>query len=391
VKVKYKDRRNTNSKKWDSCYEKYGEKDLLPFWIADMDFEAPEAVKDALKEFVDFGVFGYFDPPKSYIESFITWESTYHNYQVKDEWIRFSPGVVPAINWLIQSLTKENNSILIMTPVYYPFKEAIVNNNRNLVENYLVEKNGKYIIDFDDFENKIIANEVKLFIFCSPHNPIGRVWTKSEIKTVMDICKKHKVYVISDEIHQDIIMSGNSQTPTATVGDYDNILVTLTAATKTFNLAACKNSFAIIPDEFIREKFDNFKQTIRINEGNSFGYIAIESAYNYGRPWLNKVLEIIENNYIEFKGLITKKLPLAKVFDLEGTYLGWVDLSAYLDDKESAGEFLKNNCNLAFDYGEWFSSERKYSKYFRINFATDTSNVILAAERIVEILGKRGK
>ena len=180
--VIYKERKQTDCVKWDGCKEKFGMEELLPLWVADMDFEAPVCVKEALKNYVDFGVYGYYQPPKAYFEAFENWEEKYHDYKVEDQWIRFAPGVVPAFNWLIQILTKEKDGVIIMSPVYYPFRDAIINNERMLVESPLIRTKEGYEIDYADFEQKIQKNDVKLFIFCSPHNPVGRVWTAKEIK-----------------------------------------------------------------------------------------------------------------------------------------------------------------------------------------------------------------
>ena len=296
-RVVYKDRKHTDCEKWDNCMERFHENDLLPLWVADMDFEAPECVKEALKKYVDFGVYGYYAVPQSYYDAFIRWEETYHGYKVKQEWIRFAPGVVPAFNWLLHILTKEKDSVIVMPPVYYPMRDAVLNNNRTLVESPLKRTETGYVMDYEDFEQKIKENDVKLFIFCTPHNPVGRVWTKEEIIKVLEICKKYRVYVIADEIHQDIIMSAYEKVTAATVGNYDEILVTLTAASKTFNLAACQNSIVVIPDKKLRELYDDYMVRIRIKGGNAFGYIAVQSAYEGGREWLEEVLEIIEGNY----------------------------------------------------------------------------------------------
>ena len=308
--VCYKERRHTDSKKWDACREQFGEEELLPLWVADMDFEAPACVREALRKYVDFGVFGYYHPSEDYGEAFVRWEAARHGYQVEKEWLRFSPGVVPAVNWLVQILTKEEDHVLIMPPVYYPFKDSLINNHRQVTESPLIRRENSYAIDYEDFERKIEEEDVKLFILCSPHNPVGRVWKKEEIRRVMDICKKHGVYVISDEIHQDLVMKGHSHIPTATAGDYDEILVTLTAATKTFNLAACQNSIVILPDPGLRERYDAYTDRIRIKGGNSFGYVAVQSAYEGGADWLAEVLEIIEDNYNCLKQMLEEALPV---------------------------------------------------------------------------------
>lgn len=382
--VIYKDRLGTDCNKWDGCEEKFGDEHLLPLWVADMDFEAPSCVKQALKEYVDFGVFGYYQIPNRYYEAFINWEKTYHDYDVKKEWIRFAPGVVPAFNWLIHILTNEQDGVLITPPVYYPFKDAVVNNNRTLVESPLMRLEDHYELDYEDFERKIKEQNVKLFIFCTPHNPVGRVWKKEEIVKVLDICKKYGVYVIADEIHQDIIMDGYQKVTAAATGNYDEIMVTLTAATKTFNLAGCQNSIVVIPNESLRKRYDDYLTRLRITGGNAFGYIAVQSAYEGGRKWLDEVLNIIEENYHLMKSILEEKLPKVWIPKLEGTYLMWIDLGAYVsaDEIESV---IQKDCGLAVDYGSWFGREA-YGTFIRVNLATREENIRLAAEKIVEVL-----
>lgn len=382
--VIYKDRLGTDCNKWDGCEEKFGDEHLLPLWVADMDFEAPSCVKQALKEYVDFGVFGYYQIPNRYYEAFINWEKTYHDYDVKKEWIRFAPGVVPAFNWLIHILTNEQDGVLITPPVYYPFKDAVVNNNRTLVESPLMRLEDHYELDYEDFERKIKEQNVKLFIFCTPHNPVGRVWKKEEIVKVLDICKKYGVYVIADEIHQDIIMDGYQKVTAAATGNYDEIMVTLTAATKTFNLAGCQNSIVVIANESLRKRYDDYLTRLRITGGNAFGYIAVQSAYEGGRKWLDEVLNIIEENYHLMKSILEEKLPKVWIPKLEGTYLMWIDLGAYVsaDEIESV---IQKDCGLAVDYGSWFGGEA-YGTFIRVNLATREENIRLAAEKIVEAL-----
>ena len=382
--VIYKDRLGTDCNKWDGCEEKFGDEHLLPLWVADMDFEAPSCVKQALKEYVDFGVFGYYQIPNRYYEAFINWEKTYHDYDVKKEWIRFAPGVVPAFNWLIHILTNEQDGVLITPPVYYPFKDAIVNNNRMVIESPLVRMEDHYELDYEDFEQKIKEQNVKLFIFCTPHNPVGRVWKRDEIVKVLDICKKYGVYVIADEIHQDIIMDGYQKVTAAATGNYDEIMVTLTAATKTFNLAGCQNSIVVIPNESLRKRYDDYLTRLRITGGNAFGYIAVQSAYEGGRKWLDEVLNIIEENYHLMKSILEEKLPKVWIPKLEGTYLMWIDLGAYVsaDEIESV---IQKDCGLAVDYGSWFGGEA-YGTFIRVNLATREENIRLAAEKIAEAL-----
>ncbi len=382
--VIYKERNHTDCVKWDGCRKKFGKEGLLPLWVADMDFEAPSCVKEAVKEYADFGIYGYYLPSKRYKDAFIHWEKEHHNYEVSEEWIRFAPGVVPAINWLIQILTQENDRILIMPPVYYPFRDAIVDNHRIVVENPLVRTERRYVMNYEDFEQKIIERDVKLFILCSPHNPAGRVWTAEELERVLSICKKHHVYVIADEIHQDIIMTGHEQVVAASTGDFDDILITVTAATKTFNLAGCQNSIVIIPDQALRMRYDDHLTKLRTKEGNAFGYIAVQSAYEGGNEWLKEVLRIIEGNYHYMKETLRNALPDIWIPDLEGTYLMWIDLGKYIK-AEDIESLIQEQCGLAVDYGSWFGGS-DYGTFIRVNLATCRENIELAAQRILDAL-----
>ena len=387
--LKYVDRKNTDCFKWDGLETSFSRGDLLPMWVADMDFEVPECVKAGLGRYIDHGAFGYYFPPDSYYDAFMDWENKYHGYEVKREWLRFSPGVVPAFHWLVQIFAGEGEAVAVMPPVYYPFMRAVRNNSRRLVECPLKLNDGRFVMDCDAFEEAIVREGVKAFIFCSPHNPIGRVWTKDEIKRVLDICLRHHVYVISDEIHQDIVMNGHRHVPSATAGEpgeYDSILVTLTAATKTFNLASVQNSIAIIPDDEIRRKWDAFTESISVRNGNAFGYVAVQSAYEEGRPWLEELLRTVEGNYRYLRERLETALPDVKIADLEGTYLMWIDLSAYMDpeDLKAGGmeRFMEDRCGIAADYGAWFGGDA-YAGCVRLNLATSRENVATAADRII--------
>ncbi len=381
--VTYVDRRNTNCSKWDAQTENFGEEGLHAMWVADMDFQVPACVTDALAEYVKEGVFGYYTAPDSYYNAFINWEKE-HGYAVKREWIRFSPGVVSGFNWIVQMMTKPKDPVIVLTPVYYPFLYAVTNNDRTLITSDLLNNYGVYSIDFEDFEQKIIDNHVKLFIFCSPHNPVGRVWRKEELDRLVEICKKHHVFMISDEIHHDLLAPGQHHIPVASIADYDESLITVTAPSKTFNLAGCQNSIIIIPDEKLREKWDTFTTSIRVTNGNTFGYIAARAAYSNGRPWLNEVNEIIHNNYLYVKETFEKELPKLVISPLEGTYLLWIDFGAYLSFDEMK-DFMQKKCRLAFDYGDWFGGER-FGTHIRMNLATSKENVEKAVTAIIENL-----
>lgn len=376
----YKERKNTNCEKWDGLKEKFGQEDLLPLWVADMDFEAAKCIQDALKSYVSQGTYGYYSDHDSYLEAFINWQEDNHNVKLDKKWIRYAPSVVTSINWLIQILTKLNDGIIVLTPVYYPFFNAIENNNRKLVKSELIYNRGNYEIDYIDFENKIKINNVKLFILCSPHNPIGRVWKKEELNKILEICKKYEVKVISDEIHQDIIIENNKHYSIVNFEEYKDMIVTLTSGTKTFNLASLQNSFVIIPNDDIRQKFNEYVKKIDIVEGNAFGYIAYEQAYTSGKPWLNQVLETICSNYKLLRSELSEKLPETIISPLEGTYLAWINLNTYVKD-ENYINLIQKKCKLAVDYGNWFGGD-KYNKFIRINLATSKDNIMKAIKQL---------
>lgn len=382
--LKYKDRRNTNSVKWDDLEEKFGRTDLLPAWVADMDIEAPECVREALTEYVNYNVYGYYSIPESFTDSFIQWMKERHGYEINPLWIRYSPGVVPAIYWIIQMLTEIEDSVALMSPVYYPFANAIRDTSRTLVDVPLVkDENGYYTMDLENFEATVQKKDVKLFILCSPHNPVGRVWREEELRNLLDVCRRNGVYVIADEIHHDLIMPGHRQITAAATGDYDSILITLTSASKTFNLASCQNAMAIIPNDALRAKYDAMTRRIKTQSGSSFGYVAYEAAFRGGKEWLEQAIRLIYGNYqILAKGL-KQKLPEAVVSPLEGTYLAWVDLSAYLSERDTE-RTIRDVCNLAVDFGEWFG-RNKYENFIRVNLATSPDNVRQIVARLDRI------
>ena len=394
--IEYVDRKNTDCFKWDGLENTFSRGDLLAMWVADMDFRVPECVRRRLSDYIELGAFGYYNPPEGYYNAFIGWERRYHGYEVKREWMRFAPGVVPAFNWLVRILTEEGDPVAVMPPVYYPFMRAVENNGRRLVNCPLLRTEQGYEMDYESFEETLEREGVKLFIFCSPHNPVGRVWKKEEIKRMLDICRRHDVRVISDEIHHDIIMSGNEHTPAAIAGGpagvYDDMLVTLTAATKTFNLAAVQNSIVIIPDEEMRSAWDKFAKEISLSGGNAFGYIAAQSAYEEGRPWLEELLAVIEGNYRYLRERLEAELPEVKIAELEGTYLMWIDLSAYVDPADlKAGameRLMEDGCGIAADYGSWFGGDA-YAGCIRLNLATSRENIGIAADSIIKVFKKK--
>ncbi|MFV0362005.1 MAG: MalY/PatB family protein [Suipraeoptans sp.] len=380
--LEYIDRTNTDSIKWDNLEAMYGSYDLMPLWVADMDFRAPVAVREALSHYASEGLYGYYMIPDSYYSAFINWEKSIHKLEIEREWIRFSPGVVSAFNWIIQFMTKESDAIIIQTPVYYPFINAVKDNNRKLITSPLKCDHGQYTIDYDDFEMKIVNNNVKLFILCSPHNPVGRVWDSEELTTMLSICKKHGVYVISDEIHQDLAFK--KHIPSLSIKGYDDILFSLTAPSKTFNLAGLQNSIITIADDKLRKHWDDYTSRLHVTTGNAFGYIAATAAYIHGYEWLSQIKDAILENYVTLKEGLQEAFPKIEISPLEGTYLMWINLAPYVKPTEIK-DFVQKKCKLAVDYGSWFGGD-DYETYIRINLATHNDNIVVALKNLTNAL-----
>ncbi len=376
------ERKGTYSLKWDALDKRFGNANLTSMWVADMEIKAPKEVIEALKERCEHGVFGYSYVSDEYYNSVINWLKEKHNYEIKKEWLRFTNGVVTAIYCFVNIFTKVDDAVLILTPVYYPFHNAVKDNNRKLITCDLKNTDGYFTIDYEEVEKKIVENNVKLFIQCSPHNPAGRVWKEEELAKILEICKKHNVLVISDEIHQDIIMKGYKHIPSAIVanGKYADNLITISAASKTFNLAGLIHSNIIISNDELRKKYDKEIKKINQTEINILGMLATQVAYEKGSEWLENVKEIIEDNFNYLKTELNKHIPEITITNLEGTYLVFLDLRKIIPI-DKVKEFIQDKCNLAIDFGEWFGAS--FKGFIRINLATDPEIVKKAVENII--------
>ena len=376
------ERKGTYSLKWDALDKRFGNADLISMWVADMEIKAPKEVIEALKERCEHGVFGYSYVSDEYYNSVINWLKEKHNYEIKKEWLRFTNGVVTAIYCFVNIFTKVDDAILILTPVYYPFHNAVKDNNRKLITCDLKNTDGYFTIDYEEVEKKIVENKVKLFIQCSPHNPAGRVWKEEELAKILEICKKYNVLVISDEIHQDITMKGYKHIPSAIVanGKYADNLITVSAASKTFNLAGLIHSNIIISNDKLRKKYDEEIKKINQTEINILGMLATQVAYEKGSEWLENVKEIIEDNFNYLKTELNKHIPEITITNLEGTYLVFLDLRKIIPI-DKVKEFIQDKCNLAIDFGEWFGAS--FKGFIRINLATDPEIVKKAVESII--------
>ncbi|MGC8280066.1 MalY/PatB family protein [Clostridioides difficile] len=365
------DRSNNFSSKWSEMEKKYGTNDLLPMWVADMDFKAAPCIIDSLKNRLEQEIYGYTTRPDSYNESIVNWLDRRHNWKIKSEWLIYSPGVIPAISLLINELTKANDKIMIQEPVYSPFNSVVKNNNRELIISPLQKlENGNYIMDYEDIENKI--KDVKLFILCNPHNPVGRVWTKDELKKLGDICLKHNVKIISDEIHSDIILKKHKHIPMASISkEFEKNTITCMAPTKTFNIAGLQSSYVILPDEKYYKLLDDAFTRIDIKRNNCFSLVATEASYNNGESWLESFLEYLESNIDFAIKYINENMPKLKVRKPEGTYLLWVDFSALGLSDEELESILVQKGKVALNQGNSFGIGG--SGYQRINLACPRS------------------
>ncbi len=379
------ERRGTGSLKWDSLQEIFGDADLTPLWVADMEFKAPEKVVEAISARALHGAFGYCKVSESYYEAFSKWQKKFHNMDVKKEEVRFYTGVVGALYSVVNTFTSLGEAVIICPPVYYPFYDAILNTGRKLVTCELDNNGGYYTLDYEKFEKEISENEVKMFIMCSPHNPVSRVWSEEELVTTLSICKKHGVLVVSDEIHQDFTYGVKKFIPASVAagGEFINNLITLNSGSKTFNLAGLAHSHTIIHNEQLRQKYDNFIKTIGQPETNLFGLVGMEAAFRQGEQWLGNIKAVIMHNYNYAKEHFAEKAPEIIVSPLEGTYLMWLDLRAYVDP-EQVSDFMQKKCRLAVDVGEWFSVNGK--GFIRINLATNPKYVQQAVNSIINNL-----
>lgn len=380
------ERKGTASLKWDALDVRFGDPDLISMWVADMDFRTPDCVIEALQKRVAHGVYGYSFIPDSYYEAVINWEKNHHGYEIKKDWIRISPGVVSALYWMVNMYTKKDDSIIIVTPVYYPFHNCVKDSGRKLVTCDLDYDKGVYTFNAERFEKCIVENDVKMYIMSSPHNPAGRVWKEYELDQMLGICAKHGVLVISDEIHQDLVFGDHKHIPAALVADgkYRNNLITAFASSKTFNLATCLTSTIVIENEELRKVWDDFCKIYNQVEVNIFGITAVEAALRGGEEWYQDIKKVICSNY-QMVVEELKEFPDVYVTPLEGTYLVFVNLRKYVP-VDKIKDFTQEQCRLAVDYGEWFGSNWK--GFIRLNMATSPSIVKKAVENIKESLRK---
>lgn len=374
-------RRHTGSYKWDSIPE-----DALPLWVADMDFEVAPAIEKALADRVAHGVFGYTQIDDSYYDAVISWYNRRHQWTIDRRWMLYTSGVVPAISCGIKALTLPGENVLVQTPVYNCFFSSIRNQGCQIVESPLVRKDDSYVIDWEDFERKCADEKTTVFLLCNPHNPGGRVWIREELAKMGAICAKHHVFVISDEIHCELVMPGYKFTPFAAVNE-DNLRnsVTLSSPSKSFNTAGLQIANIICKDDEIRRRIDRVINIFEVCDVNPFGPVALKAAYNESEDWLDELNEYIWGNYQLLKGTFAQQLPSLRVTRLEGTYLAWVDISSLGMTSDEVTKKLLKEGHVFVSSGTLYGKEAGEG-FIRINLACPRSVLKEGLNRIVKTL-----
>lgn len=374
------DRRNTNCAKWDLIKTIFGDKDILPMWVADMDFNTAPCIVDALKKQAALGIFGYTCRPQSYLDAIVDWVLRRHGWKIKPEWLTYSPGVVTALNLCIQTFSLPGDRIVIQPPVYYPFARSIISNGRRVENNPLKQDGQRYGMDLEEFEKKTV-DRTPLMILCSPHNPVGRVWEREELARVGEFCVKNDMILISDEIHSDLVFKGFKHVPTASISEeIAKRTITCIAPSKTFNLAGLKTSVIIIPSAKIREKYNATLQNLALGADNSFGLVALEAAYRQGDEWLEALLDYLEANIDFAVSYFREKIPRIKVARPEGTYLMWLDCRGLGLDSRALDAFMREKAGIWLDDGPMFGPGGE--GFQRMNVACPRSTLSQALERI---------
>lgn len=375
------DRKGTDCLKFDFAVRRGKPEGVLPLWVADMDFKTSSLVLDAINERVNHGIFGYSECGESYYAALNNWLIKHHGLSIKQEWIVKTPGVVFGLAMAVKAFTNEGDGVLIQQPVYYPFSEVIADNGRRVISNDLILNNGRYEIDFDDFESKIKEKNVKLFIFCNPHNPVGRVWTEAEIRTIGNICLRNNVIVISDEIHADFTYTGFKHISFTTVDKaFEDITIIATSPAKTFNLAGLQISNIIIPNEKLRNAVNKEIARAGYSQLNTLGLIACEAAYTYGGEWYEALMKYLEENLRYVREFLQDELPKVKLIEPEGTYLVWLDFNELGLESEELEDLIINKAHLWLDSGAIFG--KAGSGFQRINIATNKEVLVKALTQL---------
>lgn len=377
-------RRGSNCYKWDEA----ANDEVIPLWVADMDFEVAPAIKEALRKRVEHGVFGYTMVPDSYYDTIINWFDNRHGWHINRDWILYTTAVVPALSCALKALTLPGEKVLVQTPVYNCFFSSIVNSGCLVEENRLVRDGNSYSIDFEDFEKKCKDEKVTVFVLCNPHNPAGRVWTADEMAKMNEICQRNGVKVIADEIHCEIVMPGYKYIPFASVSD-DCLAnsVTLLSPTKGFNIAGLQIANIVCSDEIVRKRINRAININEVCDVNPFGVVALQAAYNESADWLDQMNAYVYDNYIELKSFCHEYLPKLEVLRLEGTYLAWVDVNALEFTTDELTQLLADKANVMVNSGTMYG-QKAGQGYIRINLACPRQRLREALNRIGRLLAE---
>nr|WP_273835296.1 MalY/PatB family protein [Pseudalkalibacillus sedimenti] len=379
---------DTHSVKWDHTEAIFEKEDLLPMWVADMDFRAPQPVIDALTTRIQHGIFGYSMPTENTKSAIQGWLNRRHNWSIQQDWIVFTPGVVPALSAAVNTYTEKGEKVVIQSPVYYPFRDMVEKSEREVVDNPLVRRNGKYEMDFHDLELKLDDPEVKMLLLCNPHNPVGRVWKKEELMKLAELCYAHNVLIVSDDIHFDLIFKGYQHTLISSLSnEIAANTITCIAPSKTFNLAGMQLSTIIIPDEEKREKFNAYMGKLGLFAPSPFGITAVEAAYNHGEEWLDELMDYLQGNLSYLTTFINERLPQIDVIEPEGTYLVWLDFTKLDMSHEELEQFVQGEARLALDEGYIFGEGGK--GFERINIACPRSVLQEGLERLEKAINSK--
>lgn len=382
------DRTHTWSIKHDFKKENGKADDILPLWVADMDFRSPDSVVEALKKAVDHGIFGYSRADESYFDAVAAWYQKRHHLTLQPEWMTCTPGIVFALSIAVRAFTQEGDAVLIQPPVYHPFSRAILRNKRTLVENPLVLKDGHYEMDLEELEQKVLDEHVKLMILCNPHNPVGRVWTREELTALADICLRHHVYVVSDEIHGDFVWQGHEQTPYASISEEACLhSMMCTAPSKTFNLAGMATSNLFIPDPEMRRKFRSELLDVGQENMNRLGLFACRAAYEGGGEWLDQLIGYLAGNLALVRDFCKNRVPQIQLVEPEGTYLAWLDCRELGMTDDELMAFFSDEAKVWLDPGT--HSGEQGSGFMRFNLGSSRSVIAQALDQIEAAWKKR--
>ncbi|WP_067927839.1 MalY/PatB family protein [Alicyclobacillus shizuokensis] len=375
------ERVGTGCSKWDGLQERFGTTDVLPMWVADMDFPSPEPVLAALRKRVEHGVFGYPLVTPGYLEAAADWYRRRQGWPVEEKWLAHAPGVVPAISILIEALTDPGDGVLVQPPVYYPFMRVIRETRRRVVENPLRLEDGRYVMDLADLDAKLQSGGVKLVILCSPHNPVGRVWDKEELRQFAEVCERHDVLIIADEIHGDLILPGHHHTPLASLGDrIAERTVTCVAPSKTFNLAGLQTALVVASNPRLREAYLAAQRRRSQAGANALGLVAAEAAYRYGDDWLDELVVYLQGNVDVVVSTVKAEIPSLSVVVPEGTYLVWLDFRKLGLAQSELDQFCLTQARIAFDEGHIFGTGGQ--GFMRMNVGCPRTYVREAMDRL---------